>query len=1417
MHLVKGNWGKPALALLLMLTLVLGGMPIWGAHAALAADTVSGLSGGTYRAYNPDGSFKDNLPIPTGVVSGAIAVTNATTTIGDGTTSPKWYYVSGSVTTTGLVVSGNAHLILLDNSVLTANGSNLSSAGINVVGTNSLTIYAQSTGNNRGQLLAQTYVDGWGYGAGIGGGQSGVTDGGTVTINGGTVTANGGDGAGIGGGYTGAGGTVTINDGTVTATGEYSAGIGSGLDGDAGGTVTINGGAVTATGGGSAAGIGGSYDVAGGIVTINGGIVTATGGDSATGIGSGGNGAGGTVTINGGTVTATGGHFAAGIGSGSGDGGTVTISGGTVTATGGYYSAGIGSGYNGAGGTVTISGGTVTAYGDDGAASIGGGQGGAGGTVTISGGTVTATGTYYSRGIGGGAGGGGDGTLTVSGGAVYTSATQPTGANLSITGGGLLFSAGILQFTGATITLTADVTLPDNRQLTILPNKVLWISEGVTLTIPSDTVLQSDGSVVNYGTLMNNGIFSNLFAFHNFADSHLNNNRMFYNDGDFYRYEGSLITGDGEWVGDLIPPMATDFTFTPTSGTYNGTQQGVAVTPVAGVTGMGSITVYYTGTSGTNYAKSFTPPTDAGTYAVTIDVQSGTKIYDSATGLSLRDYTINKITPTLTLAAEPQSSQTHPGDVTLTAALTAGGVPLSGQAVVFLVNDELIEDSMSTTDDKGHATYTVKSPTAGTYSFGAAYPTTTNYNPAIATPISDYTVEWGTQDDLNIVGLESAYTYGHEPVKISTSGGSGTGAVTYHSSDSTVASVSGDMVTIHKKGDFEITATRAGDANYNAVTKKSGTVTVNAATPDVALELTGGADFNDPLILTTKVSAVGVGEMPTGTVTFSVYQGTVLAEVELEGSGVDGVAQAIYTIPNPTGSHTYTATYNGKTDKYNTNADREEFKVGLAKQAALAITDIPSTITYGDAGVTLSTSGGSTDGAVTFAVASDNGVLDVTADGNVTIVGAGTVRVKATMAGDANYNSVSTEAEITVLPRDISNATITVTGTPFTYSGTPWQPKFSVTDGDITITSGDYTNRYGANVNAGTGAGSVTLTGKGNYAGAQTVVFDIAPLSLNGATITLADTSFTATGSEIEPKVTVVDVNGITVPATDYKVSYSNNVAAGTATVTVTATGTNFTGSASTTFAINQAAGGSGSTGGSGGVDNATDTSSPEPTPSPSVESTPIPAPAHVIFNDLVNESSLKNAVQNALASAPVRTFNDVPADSWSADAITIASQLGFVGGYGDGSFRGNQPITRAEFSAMLVRALGLSTTTTNAGFNDTEDHWASSAINTLAALGIIYGYDNDTFKPDKNISRAEMAAILARVLNFSMDVRKESFADVASDNWAATYIENLAGANIVNGTGNDKFNPTATATRAESVVMILRMLNAALDLGLDV
>ena len=347
-----------------------------------------------------------------------------------------WYVVLEDMQIwTRVEVAGDVHLLLFDGTELMVTN------GFHVAGTNSLTVWAQSTDTNTaGKLTVPTSVA---SAASIGGNCEEA--GGTVTINGGVLTVISGgeltvnEGAGIGGGQLGAGGTITIAGGTVTVIGgSFAAGIGGGRGGD-GGNITIAGGTVTASGGGqdelhgpsSGAGIGGGSDGNGGNITIAGGTVTATGGEDGAGIGGGHDGSGGTITINGGTVTANGGKYGSGIGGGErGDAGTITIDGGSVTANGGKQGAGIGGGQLGAGGTITIDGGTVVAIGGEQGAGIGGGHDGSGGTITINGGTVTATaGANNAQAIGHGRDGDA-GTLAIDGMRVFASAeaTVPVAA-----------------------------------------------------------------------------------------------------------------------------------------------------------------------------------------------------------------------------------------------------------------------------------------------------------------------------------------------------------------------------------------------------------------------------------------------------------------------------------------------------------------------------------------------------------------------------------------------------------------------------------------------------------------------------------------------------------------------------------------------------------------------------------------------------------------------------------------------------------------------------------------------------------------------------------------------------------------------------------------------------------------------------
>ncbi|BBH18814.1 hypothetical protein Back11_01590 [Paenibacillus baekrokdamisoli] len=221
-----------------------------------------------------------------------------------------------------------------------------------------------------------------------------------------------------------------------------------------------------------------------------------------------------------------------------------------------------------------------------------------------------------------------------------------------------------------------------------------------------------------------------------------------------------------------------------------------------------------------------------------------------------------------------------------------------------------------------------------------------------------------------------------------------------------------------------------------------------------------------------------------------------------------------------------------------------------------------------------------------------------------------------------------------------------------------------------------------------------------------------------------------------------------------------------------------------------------------------TATASPTPVPTP-VTPTPLPFYNEKVSLDVVRAIAEKaNLVQSV-------TFKDVPEGALFEKTIKLATKLGIVKGYADGSFRTDATVTRAEFAAMLVKALGLEPAG-NANFKDAKGHWAENEIMALKSSGIINGYLDGTFKPNQSITKAEIVSMLSKVINTTSIPKPSKFNDV-SGSWAESAIDTLSDIGIVNGTGEGSFRPQANATRLESLLMIMRLLNISLGLSLDI
>ena len=156
------------------------------------------------------------------------------------------------------------------------------------------------------------------------------------------------------------------------------------------------------------------------------------------------------------------------------------------------------------------------------------------------------------------------------------------------------------------------------------------------------------------------------------------------------------------------------------------------------------------------------------------------------------------------------------------------------------------------------------------------------------------------------------------------------------------------------------------------------------------------------------------------------------------------------------------------------------------------------------------------------------------------------------------------------------------------------------------------------------------------------------------------------------------------------------------------------------------------------------------------------------------------------------------------------SDHFAYVIGYPDGNVNPMGNITRAEVATIFFRLLkddvrDGNLTTTNVFSDVNEGDWFNTAISTMAKLGIVNGRTADTFAPNAPITRAEFAAICARFADTTTSV--ESTLTDIDGHWAETNIENAVGLGWIMGYEDNTFRPDKPITRAEAMTMINRIL----------
>lgn len=152
----------------------------------------------------------------------------------------------------------------------------------------------------------------------------------------------------------------------------------------------------------------------------------------------------------------------------------------------------------------------------------------------------------------------------------------------------------------------------------------------------------------------------------------------------------------------------------------------------------------------------------------------------------------------------------------------------------------------------------------------------------------------------------------------------------------------------------------------------------------------------------------------------------------------------------------------------------------------------------------------------------------------------------------------------------------------------------------------------------------------------------------------------------------------------------------------------------------------------------------------------------------------------------------------------------GIINGFPDGTFLPENPISRAEFVVIMVKALGIEGKRGNVkGFVDIDKHWAKDYILLAADNGLISGYEDGTVRPDKPITVAEVSSILARSFSYNT-IKNGIYSKLKQDKWYSAAVKKMFDVGILNPKDSiyESFNEESNINRADCAMMISRAIS---------
>ena len=956
-------------------------------------------------------------------------------------------------------------------------------------------------------------------------------------------------------------------------------------------------------------------------------------------------------------------------------------------------------------------------------------------------------------------------------------------------------------------------------------------------------------------------------------------------------------------------PQASDFLFSgPNDPTYDGNPKTATVTSTK-IDADHIKVKYYQGETVVER------PTEAGTYTVKIDVTESTN-YKATTDLTADDWkftiTANNSEPTVELPAN--TTYTYNGkQITPAVVVKVGDKTLTKDdyTVVYGTNINAGENAGSVTvkakGNYGFADKTVNFTIAKkpidldvtldcgkgfVYDGTAKEPgVTVNFKDTTThLPTDEYTVSYSNNIDASndrsdgVVTITSTgtgnYTFGTgyyhfkiTPAVLTISGVTVADKTYNGSADATVTAVAFDGLKNGEKlvigTDYEVIGAAFNGENVDTADKVTGTValkgtekaknyTLSSAAFEQAATI-GRADYNGTASKTVNI-VKGRSTVQTGTLT--------AADFFPEGQMPDGAKITAWSLTSPPTAILSAVSVGGGKLSYLSakniaTASEESGSVTIAttnyKDITATLTFHPTdklvqagfkfengsvTKTYGDEDFTLTTTGKVEDSTVTY-VSSKPEVAEVdSATGKVTIKGAGTAVITAKASATEDYDEAAVTCTLTVEKKPI--AIPAADATVFTYNGTE-QTYALAEDGAYTITGNKQTNanETGYSVTVALKDTANTQWVDGTTADkTYTFVIGKAVITVKAKDQTayvgdkvpaLSEDSYTVSGLVGEEKLT-------TQPTVKYVGADGSEITPDmtkTGEVKILADGAAASGNYTIRYEDGKLTVSTRPSGGGGGSYTPSYTVSVDKTENGTITVSPKSASKGDTVTITVKPDkgyelemlkaldkdgdALKLTEKNGkytfkmpsgkvtvkgsfVEEAPVQIFKDVPTDAYYYEAVKWAAEKGITGGVGNDLFAPNQPCTRAQIVTFLWRAAGSPAPKHMSSFADVPaDAFYAKAVAWAVENGITGGTGDGKFSPDATCTRAQAVTFLYRAAGSPKVSGSAEFGDVATNAYYADAVAWAAKNGITGGIGGGLFGSNNDCTRAQIVTFLYR------------